>query len=246
MSTDIRPPSTGQIVTGGSAVVNHWEQVVAVARPTLDAVLKLREARSWLADRQKYRRVLIDLGYVDDETEEDAKSRLAIIPELAVLQDAARLFDEAVRKSAPKAWYHLALGTMLASMPNAKNVAPDYQFMVVDVIMYDGESFEKGCQPGFSAPVFVSAIRKVLSEEEFVPTAAKLLKACLAQRQRFRQLASEVEVLIQVRENAEAAVFDEQRFDEDFGLEWTEEDELKFQKIRKNNRGPDDDSDVPF
>lgn len=149
---------------------------------------------------------MIDLDQVDEEDEEDAKARLAIIPEVPVLQDAAWLFDEAVRKSAPQPWYHLALGTMLASMPNAKNVAPDYQFMVVDVIMYDGESFQKGCQPGFSAAVFVSAIRKVLSEEEFVPTAAKLLKACLAQRQRFRLLASEVEVLIQVRENAEKAL----------------------------------------
>jgi hypothetical protein len=126
---------------------------------------------------------------------------------------------KAVRKSAPQPWYHVALGTMLASMPNAKNVAPDYQFTVVDVIMYDGESFEKGCQPGFSAPVFVSAIRKVLSEEEFVPTAAKLLKACLAQRQRFRLLASEVEVLIQVRENAEKALIP---------IEYSEEDLIPF------------------
>src|SRR5260370_87857 len=99
MSTNIRPISTGQIVTGGSAVVNRWEQVVEVARPTLDAVLKLREARTWLADRQRYPRVMIDLHQVDEQDEEDAKARLAIIPEVAVLQDAARLFDEAVRKS---------------------------------------------------------------------------------------------------------------------------------------------------
>jgi hypothetical protein len=189
--------------------------LLEVARPTLDAVLKLREARTWLADRQRYPRVMIDLHQVDEEDEEDAKARLAIIPEVAVLQDAARLFDKAVRKSAPEAWYHLALGTMLAAMPNAKNVATDYQFGIVDMILRDEESWEKDCEPGFSAPVFVCAIRQVRREEEFVPSAAKILKACQEHRKRFKKLGVEVEVFIAVRENAEKALIPIEYDDDD-------------------------------
>ena len=224
MSTNIRPVPTGQIVTGGSAVINRWEQVVEIARPTLDAVLKLREARTWLADRQRYPRVMIDLNMVVEEDEDEARARLALIPEKAVLQEAAQLFGDAVRKSAPEPWFHLVIGTMLASMPNAKNVAPDYQFGIVDMLLRDEESWEKDCEPGFSAPVFVRAIRQVRRDEEFVPSAAKILKACHDHRKRFRRLGSDVEVLIQVRENAEAVAADDPgRFEEDFGFsEWEE------------------------
>lgn len=227
MSNNIRPISSGKnLVTGGGTEgtdVNHWRQVVAIAKPTLDAARQLREARDWLADRQQYRRVLIDLDSVDDADEEDARSRLAIIPEVVVLQEAAQLFDDAIRKAAPEAWYHLAIGTMLASMPNAKNVAGDYTFVMVDVLMYDDESRERGCQPGFSAPVFVSAIRRVLSEQTFVPTAAELLKACREYRHRFKALSVDVEALIQVRKNAEEAL-------KAWDFEWTEEDELRRRK----------------
>ena len=210
---------TGQDVATGTptAVVDRFAQVFAVAKPTLDAALKLREARTWLTDRQRFPRIMIDLDRVDDADEVEAKAKLALIPEIPVLQEAAQLFDDAVRKAAPEPWYHLVLGTMLAAMPNAKNVAPDYQFGIVDMLLHDEESWEKGCEPGFSAPVFVQAIRQVRREEEFVPTAAKILKACKEQRQRFRQLASEVEILIKVRENAKMIQFDEEQYRADFG-----------------------------
>jgi len=189
--------------------VDRFAQVFEVAKPTLDAIVKLRDARAWLKDRQRYPRVMIDLNCLVEEDEDDAKARLAIIPEMAVLQETARLFDDAVRKSAPEPWYHLVLGTMLASMPNAKNVAPDYQFGIVDMLERDEESWENGCEPGFSAPVFVSAIRQVRREEEFVPSAAKILKACKEHRKRFRQLLEyDVAALIEVRENAEAVLRD--------------------------------------
>jgi hypothetical protein len=241
MSTNIRPISTGQIVTGGSAVVDRFEQVFAVAKPTLDAALKLRDARTWLADRQRYPSVMIDLDLVVEEDEDEAKARLAIIPETAVLQEAAQLFDDAVRKSAPEAWFHLVLGTMLASMPNAKNVSPDYQFGIVDMLLRDEESWEKDCAPGFSAPIFVCAIRQIRREEEFVPSAAKLLKACKEHRRRFRQLGDEVAVLIGVRENAEETL-------RVWDFEWTEEDELERLKNRQKGCARDeyDDEDVPF
>jgi hypothetical protein len=169
-------PLTGQSIIpagGSSAVIDRFEQVFAVAKPTLDVAVKLRDARTWLADRQRYPRVMIPLDRIVEEDEDGAKARLAIIPEMAFLQEAARLFDGAVRKSAPEAWYHLVLGTMLAAMPNAKNVATDYQFGITDMLMRDEASWEKDCEPGFSAPVFVCAIRQVRREEEFVPSAAR-------------------------------------------------------------------------
>ena len=82
-------------------------------------------------------------------------------------------------------------------------MAADYQFGVVDTILRDCEYWEKGCEPGFSAPIFISAIRKLRAEEEFVPSTAKILKACLEYRKRFKMLGAEVAVLIAVRENAE-------------------------------------------
>ncbi len=213
MSNNIRPLTGKNIVQGdtgaSSAVVDRFAQVFEVAKPTFDAVVKLRDARAWLADRQRYPRAMIDLNGIVDEDEDEAKARLALIPETEFLQEASQLFDDAVRKSAPEPWFHLVLGTMLASMPNAKNVAADYQFGIVDMLLRDEESWENGCEPGFSAPVFVSAIRQVRREEEFVPSAAKILKACKEHRKRFRQLLEyDVAALIEVRENAEAVLRD--------------------------------------
>jgi hypothetical protein len=49
-------------------------------------------------------------------------------------------------------------------------------------------------------------------------SAAKILKACQTHRKRFRQLGSEVAVLIQIRENAEETL-------KAWDFEWTEEHE---------------------
>jgi hypothetical protein len=84
--------------------------------------------------------------------------------------------------------------------------------------------------------VFVCAIRQVRREEEFVPTAAKILKACQQQRKRFRELEGNVALLISVSENAEAVV-------SEWHIPWNED---KYQELRQKNNIPDDDSDVPF
>jgi hypothetical protein len=242
MSNNIRPLPIGQnIVTGGgtagSAVVDRFAQVSEIAKPTLDAIPKLREAREWLAKwknrDQGYNHLMLNVERCDELDE--AEVRIALIPDTAFLQQAGQLFDEAVRRSAPEPWFHLALGAMLAGMPNAKNVAPDYQFSVVGTL-HDDEIWEKDCDPGFSAPVFICAIKQVRREEEFVPTAAKILKACQQQRKRFRDLEHAANLLTAVRENAEAVVGE-------WEIPW---DGGEFQKVRQNNRVPDDDSDVPF
>jgi hypothetical protein len=249
MSNNVRPLSPGQnIVTGGGgdggSIVDRFAQVFAIARPTLDAIVKLRDARTWFADRQRCPTLMLNLHRALDE-EDEAKARIAIIPEMAVLKEAAQLFDDATRKAAPEPWYHLAIGTMLASMPNAKNVAPDYQFGVVDMLLNDEANWERDCAPGFSPAIFVCAIRQVRREEEFVPTAAKILKACKEQRKRFRQLGLEAEVLIDVRENAEQIIKGAAREYEDlFG-------DQPFEPTPPRPPGwrpPDDDDedDLPF
>jgi hypothetical protein len=232
--SNIRPinPSQNNIVpaagAGSAVVVDHWAQVIATAQPAFDAIVKLRPARDWLEDRRKhYREVLIDLDRFNGD---DARERLAVIPETAVLQEVAQLFDEAVRLSAPEPWFHLAIGAMLRGMPNAKGIAPDYSCIIVDMLLNDHETQERGCDPGFSAPIFISALRKVRRETEFVPSAAEILKACKEYRKRFRELGHEVEVLIEVRENAEKALRIEEH----------------CRKLRERYGWPEDDSDVPF
>jgi hypothetical protein len=93
--------------------------------------------------------------------------------------------------------------------------------------------------------VFISAIRQVRRETDFVPAAATILKACKDHRKRFRHLEDEVAVLIAVRENAEETL-------KAWDYEWTEEDELQHQKVllQKKQEGyvyvEIPDKDLPF
>lgn len=209
MSNNLRPaPSLNVVPAAAGSIVNRFAQVSEVAKPTLDAALKLRDSTTWIADRKRrdpnHNRLLLNEKLVSEF--EEAEARIALIPDIAFLQQAEHLFEDAVRKSAPEAWFHLALGAMLSAMPNARNVAPEYQFSVVDSIVHDDENWERDCQPGFSPPVFVCAIRQVRRETEFVPSVAEILKACQQQRNRFRELGSNATLLAAVRENAETVV----------------------------------------
>ena len=173
MSTELRLANQNNVANVDDRIVNRWAQVVEVAQPTIDAFVKLRISRQKCEDLADY----------------SAEAQLAVLPDKRWFEQAAQLFDDAVRKSAPEPLYHLALGTMLASIPSAKNVAPAYQFAVVDMLLHDHDAWEKGCEPGFSAPVLVSAIREARrsDEKDFVPGAAKILNCCLSNRKRFRQ-----------------------------------------------------------
>jgi hypothetical protein len=239
----------GNVAHGGGSgggIIDAFAKVSVVAKPTLDAALKLRAAREWLEDHKKTFPFTIDLNRVSEVDEDEAKARLAIIPDTAILQRCTQLFDDAVRKSAPKAWFHLALGAMLEGMPNGKNVTADYQFQIVDLILHGEESYERGCEHGFSAAIFVRAIRQVRSETDFVPGSASLLKACQSQRKHFRKLISEVAELIEVRENAEEAL-------KVWSLEGlTGEDEAWYQaRVQEDRRQgrvyvPIPDEELPF
>jgi hypothetical protein len=238
VSTNIRTITPGKGLVShqdgaGTGVVNYWAQAIEVAQPTLDAIAKLQPARDWLADMQRYSRVEIELGDAWQIDEGDVTKRLAILPEVPVLQEAAQLLDDAVRKSAPEGWFHLAISAMLHGRPNAKGVSPGYACELVDMLLYDHEARERGCEPGFSAPIFVSALRKTRRESEFVPSAAAILKECKYYRQQFRNLAVEVEVLIELRQNAEEA----QRT-----MDWQDDGDFsQNQEMRARW-----DSDIPF
>jgi hypothetical protein len=67
---------------------------------------------------------------------------------------------------------------MLKGMANAANVPPHYSFRIVDLLVHNPEAREKGCQAGFSAPIFISALRRVSFETDFVPGSASIMKAC--------------------------------------------------------------------
>jgi hypothetical protein len=244
MSSNIRTTHPGQnniVPGGGSVVVDHWAQVVTVAQPTLAAVPKLRDAREWLAKRKNYdpsfHRLMLNVNGLD--AFDEAEARLAIVPDMAFLQDAGKLFDGAVKKSAPEPWFHLAIGAMLRGMPNATNVAPDYSCTIVDMLLYDDDLWERGCEPGFSAPIFVSAIRKVRREQKFVPSAAEILEACKFYRKRFWELEGDCEWLIKVRANAEAVI-------SEWAIPWDKDD---FRNRRRGRQLSDDEIakiDVPF
>jgi hypothetical protein len=217
--------------------------------------VKLRPALDWLEDQQKRPTVLIDLDRaVENVADEDAEARLAVIPEAAFLQEAAQLFDDAIHRSAPEPWYHLAIGATLRGMPNAKGIAPDYSCIIVDMLLHDHETRERGCEPDFSPAIFVCALRKMRRTTEFVPSPAEILKACQHYRKNFKELANDVETLIAVRENAEQVVNAVQLAlaDPDLFGEWTEEDELECQKRLQQRKAEGyvyvdiPDEDLPF
>jgi hypothetical protein len=249
MSTNnIRTIAPGKGITvaneTGSTIVNAWAQVIAIARPTFDAVAKVQAGIDWLAYMQRYPIIGIDLTSAWKIDEADVAKRLALLPELPVLQEAAQLFDEAFRKSAPEAWFYLAIAAMLSGKSNAKSVPPGYSIEIVDMLLYDDQNRMRGCEPGVSPAVFISALRQVRLETDFAPGTASIMKACIAHRKRFRDLALETEILIDLRQNAEEAKRT---------LDWEDDGDLsQNQDLRDRWQADDwmvpndDDMEIPF
>jgi hypothetical protein len=222
MSNNIRLATPVSTVPAGASngVVDHWAQVIAVAQPTLNMIVKVRQARDSLK-----------AAYANGDDYTDRRNNyLEALIGLDWLQEAKQLFEDAACRSAPEPWFYLAIGAMLRGMPNAKGIAPDYSSIVVDMLLYDHETQERGCEPGFSAPIFISALRRVRRETEFVPSAAEILKACVLYRQQFRELAWEVESLIGDREELEREL----------------RGEAHIKALREKHGWPLDNSDVPF
>jgi hypothetical protein len=259
MSTSVRrlatPINTTTVpAASNSAVVDHWGQVIAVAQPTFDMMAKLRDVRGPLKDAEvatirawRHRHFGDSVGgddhdddEVDDHDDDEVddhddyevvrQNYLHALVALDWLPEAKQLFEAAACRSAPEAWYYLAIGAMLRGMPNAKGVAPEYSSIVVDMLLYDHDTQEPGCEPGYSAPIFISALRKVRRDTEFVPSAAEILKACVLYRKQFSDLADEVRGLIGERERIEKQI----------------REEAHRKALYAKNGWPDDDSDLPF
>ena len=235
---DIVPISGGQNLTPSAAIKDHFALAIKPAQETLDAVLKLIPARTWLDEWKNhdpsYRRILLtDRTGVEFG---DAEERLALVPDLAFLQRAAQLVADAEHKPAPEAWVHLVIGSMLAQMPNSKNVAPDYQFGIVDMVMNNEDIWARRYAPGFSAPVLVLAVREARRKSDFVPAGATILEACQRHRKRFCELAGVVTLLTQVRENAELYI----RQAVEAGVDPLTPEELRCIEAKPRRDYPDD------
>lgn len=236
-------PGKGAIVDGaGSAGIDNWGAIVEKARPTLDLIPKLDESRDWLAEWKThdpgYYRLMLKQRFEDVA---EAEARIALVPDMAFLQQAARLFDDAVKKAAPdEMFYHMALAAMLKRIANAASVDPtEYSFGVVDVILHDPEVRERDCEAGFSPPIFLSAIRKVRREKsgKFVPSEFEILDACQHYRKQFRELGNCVTILMQVRQNAEQVISENG---------WSAEDDADYLRQKAAGLFDGDNSDVPF
>ncbi|HEY5034226.1 MAG TPA: hypothetical protein VIJ30_03790 [Candidatus Dormibacteraeota bacterium] len=98
---------------------------------------------------------------------------------------------------------------------------------------------------GFSCPVVVSAIRQLRREQSFIPAPAEVLQACLKHRRGFRDLVWTMDVLIEVRANAEEVLVEDKRqYREDFGDD--EDEPVQHNPRRWHRPYVDDPADVPF
>lgn len=192
---------TGQLVTS-APIEDRFALAFAPAKPTFDALAKLRKVRNHLAERRRYDPNCKShpFGHLA------ASERLGFLPDAATLAQARHLFHEAEHIPAPEEWLHLAFGAMLAAAPNSGRVPVDYQFGLVDLILNDEELHRGYDELGFSMPVVVLAIREVRRECKYVPSAQELLEACQKHRRAFRDLAFDVDVMIEVRDLAELAL----------------------------------------
>jgi hypothetical protein len=211
--------------------------VLRPAQPALDAIVQLKPSIDFIVANEKRRHFHLDVRR-SLEFADEAAERLKVIPPLAVLRQAERLFGDAERIPAPEAWLHVALGILLAERPNAGKVSPTYRFGIVDSMLYDEEY-----APGFSQPVVLRALRELRKASEFVPAPAEVLKTCARQKQSFGTLRLRTEQLIAVRENAEQILAEDRRLWEQ---DWGPIDDEPIPPRPPGWQPPADDVDVPF
>jgi hypothetical protein len=189
----------GALSANAAQFEDRFAIAFAPARPVERAMLKLRKVRNFIADRDRW----------DPKRNENLFARLTqserldLIPDVATLQNAKRLFHEAEHVPAPEEWLHLVIGVYLAAAPNGGKVGVDYNFGLVDSMLFDEEAHRGYDEMGYSAAVVVQAIREVRRECKYVASAQEILEACDKHRRAFRKLGDDVDVMISVREEAE-------------------------------------------
>lgn len=198
MADIIRHPGASSVAPSTDDIENRFAITFAPAEPALNAMRKLRMVRNHIDRWDRYGRRYEAFGEMTNA------EVLEFLPDMTALQQAKRLFHEAEQTPAPEEWLFLAIGVLLAAAPNSTKVPVDYTFGLVDSIMYDEELHRGYDEMGFSFATIALAIREVRRTCKYVPSAQEFLEACDGQRRSFRKLGDDVDLMIMVRERAEA------------------------------------------
>jgi hypothetical protein len=205
------------IITGAGDV---FRTTFAPAQPVLDAVVEMWKPLTWLNRQRRSGRPLFELSR--------AAELIESIPDSDRLADAGALFLKAEEEPAPEgeAWLHIALGVWLESEPGAVSFPDAFRCAIADSL-YRDPTVWGDYEPGFSAAVVAMSIRAARLQGALSPGA--FVKLCLKHRRLFRALNSDIDVLMQLR--------------------WDAEDELEELQPRLAGwRAPvyPDDDDLPF
>ncbi len=199
MAADIiRHPGASNVAVATDDIEDRFAITFAPAQPVLDAMAQLRNIRHFVAKRDQVdpnRNQLF--GFLQEQIE--------LIPNMATLRKAKKLFHEAETVPAPEEWLFLAIGVLLAAAPNSGKIPTDYTFGLIHSIAQD-EDLHWGYDVGFSFAVIAKAVQEVRRTCKYVPSAQEFLEACDRQRRAFRKLGVDVDLMIAVREEAEAVI----------------------------------------
>lgn len=135
-------------------------------------------------------------------TVEQAKARIARIPDALTLRELEIQFDEIASAATDEMASQLLLGVMFDGLPSARAWSADdlagYVHSVVDTLFWaDGV-----CEVGYSPPAVGAAIMTVWSTLRFVPAIAELIDILKGSRQRFVDGSSAAWNLLLLRDNA--------------------------------------------
>jgi hypothetical protein len=194
---------------------DQFEITFRPAKPAMDAFIEMRRPLGWLHQRRRSSRPLFDPNH--------AVELLEIIPAGDRLARAGALFLKAEEQPTPEGWLHLAIGLMFDSEPSAVNF-PDATRCAVADSAYRDPVVWGDYEPGFSAAVVVRSIREARLQGALSPGV--IVNLFIKHRRLFKALKADLDILMQVRWEAEDAVekIDPQRL----LLDYDPENEVPF------------------
>ena len=190
---------TGDLVISGAqgALVldslgeDVFEIAFRPAEPTLDAVVEM-----WDTFRLYERERQLGVHLNDDRAADLAR----VIPREPRLKEIKTLFHEAEFTAAPEGWVHVAVGVMLASMPDAINIHDAYRCAITDSA-YKDPSVWDGYGPGYSHAVVARAIRQARLRSG-LPSPGDFIRICRGERKQFRRWREALGTLSGLRDRA--------------------------------------------
>jgi len=181
------------VVPFHNGAVNPFVTAFQPAQRTLNALVDLRPAFQWLADRRQSGGPLFEVKCAGDLIE--------LIPAGDHLASAGILFRDAVENAAPESWVHAAVGLALDSEPESANASDAVRFAIVDALYRDPETWQQH-GPGVSAAVLVRAIRESRRLYDRL-SPHRLIGLCQKHRREFAALIDDISDLMDVRWAAE-------------------------------------------